>query len=110
MEAGGRWPLAACSFSPTLSPMRVICAPIEYVEEPKGPPWRSSPKNPRQHKGRARRGAAHRALPRKAAVSLASERVAGRCKLGNGVHRRAELRWINVPPVLMAMISAFSFH
>jgi glutamate dehydrogenase/leucine dehydrogenase len=49
-------------------------------------------------------------LPRTAAVSLATERGAGRCERGDGMQRRDELRQINVPPMLVTRIDAFPFH
>jgi hypothetical protein len=50
------------------------------------------------------------ALPRTAAVSLATERVRRAMQTRRWMHRRDKLRWINVPPVLMARIGAFPFH
>jgi glutamate dehydrogenase (NAD(P)+) len=38
------------------------------------------------------------ALPRTAALSLATERVRGRCGHGDGTQGWHKLRWINVPP------------
>jgi hypothetical protein len=88
----------------------VICAAIEYRggTEAAALAFIAEKSAPTPKPCSTRCGAPAHCHARRRYRSPPSE-CAGRCGRGDGMQRRYELRWINVPPVLVARIDAFPF-